>query len=95
MANKKTWKKAGKNASKVLRSKSTSKKSKSAAGSALAQRKNSKKTWKKAASNASKTLKDWRSSKVSKSAAGSALSQKKKNSARAPKKPVKKGKKKK
>jgi len=69
--------KAASNASKTLRSKSTGKKSKTAAGSALSQTKAPKKvTSKKAASSASKALQDRRSSKATKSAAGSALSQK-------------------
>lgn len=73
---KKTGKSAASKASKTLTSKSTSKTSKPAAGSALAQSKTSKTTSKTAASSASKTLKDGRTSKASKSAAGSALSQK-------------------
>jgi len=69
--------KAAKNASKVLRSKSTGKKSKAAAGSALSQTKAPKKTTsKKVASKASSVLRDGRTSKSSKSAAGSALTQK-------------------
>ena len=79
MAKKKvTSKKVAKKTSTVLKSKSTGKSSKSAAGSALSQTKAPKKTTsKKAASSASKVLKDGRTSKASKSAAGSALSQKK------------------
>lgn len=68
MAHKKvTGKKAATAASKTLKSTATSKKSRSAAGSALSQR--------KAATAASKTLKDGRTGKTSRSAAGSALSQ--------------------
>ena len=73
---KKTSKPAGSSASKTLKSKSTGKASKSAAGSALAQRRTTKVTSSKAASSASKVLRDGRTSKRSKSAAGSALSQK-------------------
>ncbi|MCH8807064.1 MAG: hypothetical protein IH986_13370 [Planctomycetes bacterium] len=73
---KQTRKKAATSASKVLRSKSTGKPSKSAAGSALTQSKSPKETTgKKAATAASKTLRDKRTSKASKSAAGSALAQ--------------------
>lgn len=77
MANKKvTGRRAARAASKTLRSKSTGNKSKTAAGSALSQRKAPKRqTSTKAASAASKTLSDGRSSKTSKSAAGSALAQ--------------------
>jgi hypothetical protein len=68
--------KAAKNASKVLRSRTTSSKSKTAAGSALSQTKAPQKdTSKNAASKASSVLRDKRTSKTSKSAAGSALSQ--------------------
>ena len=78
MANKKvTSKRVATKASKTLRSNSTSKTSKIAAGSALSQTKSPKRqTSSKAASAASKTLRDGRTSKASKSAAGSALSQK-------------------
>ncbi len=73
---KQTSKKAATSASKVLRSKSTGKRSKSAAGSALTQRESlTETTGKKAATAASKTLRDKRTSKASKSAAGSALVQ--------------------
>lgn len=77
MAHKKvTRKKAATAASKTLKSGSTGKKSKAAAGSSLSQRKAPKKTTgKSAASAASKTLRDGRTSKTSKSAAGSTLSQ--------------------
>ena len=70
MANKKvTGKKAGTKASKTLKSKATGKSSKSAAGSALSQRKAPKKqTSKKAATAASKTLRNGRTSKSSKTA---------------------------
>ena len=72
-----TGKKAASNASKTLRSDNTGAKSKSAAGSALSQRKAPKKeTSKPAASAASKTLKSKSTGKAGKSAAGSALSQK-------------------
>lgn len=68
--------KAAKKASSTLKSKSTGKKSKTAAGSALSQTKAPKKvTSKKAASAASAVLRDKRASKSSKSAAGSALAQ--------------------
>lgn len=71
-----TSKKAASAASKVLRSGSTSKASKSAAGSALSQRKApAKVTSKRAASAASKTLRKGSTSKTSKTAAGSALTQ--------------------
>ncbi|WP_330746865.1 hypothetical protein [Chryseobacterium sp. CP-77] len=63
-------------ASNVLKSKSTGKDSKTSAGSALSQTKDSKKvTSKRAATIASKVLKDGRTSSSSKSAAGSTLSQ--------------------
>lgn len=77
MADKKvTGRKAASNASKTLKSESTGKASKAAAGSALSQRKApEKQTSSKASSAASKTLRDGRTSKSSKSAAGSALSQ--------------------
>lgn len=67
MAKKKvTSKRVAKKASSVLKNKSTGKKSKSAAGSALSQTKAPKKTTsKKVASNASKVLKDGRTSKKS------------------------------
>ncbi len=72
-----TGPKAARNASKVLRSKKNSSKSKSAAGSALSQTKTPKRTTsKQVASKASSVLRDGRTSKSSKSAAGSALSQK-------------------
>ena len=74
--NKKTSKPAATKASKTLRGKSTGKASKSAAGSALSQRKTTKVTSKPAATKASKVMRDGRTSKASKSAAGSALSQK-------------------
>ena len=71
-----TSRRVAKKASSTLRSSSTGKASKSAAGSALSQTKAPKKqTSKKAAANASKTLRDGRTSKKSKSAAGSALAQ--------------------
>ena len=78
MANKKvTGEKAASRASKTLKSKPTASKSKSAAGSALSQRKApAKQTSSQAATAASKTLRDGRTSKTSKSAAGSALAQK-------------------
>jgi hypothetical protein len=74
--NEATSKAAASNASKTLSSKDTAPKSKSAAGSALAQSKApGKETSAAAATKASKTLSDGRSSKASKSAAGSALTQ--------------------
>lgn len=78
MAKKKevTSKKAATAASKVLRSKGSSKATKSAAGSALSQRKAPKKvTSTKAGTAASKTLRKSGTSKTAKSAAGSALTQ--------------------
>ena len=79
-ANKKTTgKTAATKASETLASPDTGKASKSAAGSALSQRKApAKQTSKAAATKASKTLTDGRTSAASKSAAGSALSQAKK-----------------
>lgn len=72
-----TSKAAARSASKTLSSSSTGKASKSAAGSALSQRKAPKRTTSPAAASAaSKTLRDGRTSKDSKSAAGSALAQK-------------------
>ena len=72
-----TGKKAASAASKTLRSKTASKAAKSAAGSALSQRKAPQKVTKpKAASAASKTLRKGSASKAAKSAAGSALTQK-------------------
>jgi hypothetical protein len=78
MTNKKvTGKKAASAASKTIRSTNVGKKSKTAGGSALSQRKAPKKqTSAKAATAASKTLRDRRTSKASMSAAGSALAQK-------------------
>lgn len=71
-----TSKSAATSASKTLTSKDTAPKSKSAAGSALAQRKApSKETSPAAATKASKALADGRSSKDTRSAAGSALAQ--------------------
>lgn len=76
-AKKVTSKKAATAASKTLKDKRTSTDSKSAAGSALAQRKAPKKvTSENAAGSASKTLKDKATAKKSKTAAGSALTQK-------------------
>jgi hypothetical protein len=73
---KQTGRKAASNASSTLRSGSTATKSKSAAGSALTQRKAPKReTTAKAAKKASATLRDGRTAAKSKSAAGSALSQ--------------------
>lgn len=66
---------AAKAASRTLRSPDTSKASKSAAASALAQSRTGKTTGAKAASAASKTLRDGRTAKASRSAAGSALAQ--------------------
>jgi len=63
-------------ASKTLKSSDTAAKSKSGAGSALAQAKSpGKATSAKAASSASKALSDGRSATATKSAAGSALAQ--------------------
>ena len=74
---KETGKKAASQSSKVMRDPSTSSKSKSAAGSAMSQRKApSKDTSSGAASKASSTLRDGRTSGRSKSAAGSSLAQK-------------------
>lgn len=71
-----TSKKAATAASKVLRNENSSKTSKSAAGSALSQRKAPPKvTSPKAATAASKTLRNSNTSKTSKTAAGSALTQ--------------------
>ena len=68
---------AANKASKILRDKSTSAKSKTSAGSSLSQTKATQKvTGDEAASAASNTLTDKRTSKASKSAAGSALAQK-------------------
>lgn len=75
-----TGKKAASNASKTMRSKATGSKSKSAAGSALSQRKApSKDTSAPAAKKASATLRDGRTNTPSKSAAGSALSQRRRS----------------
>ena len=72
-----TSRKAAKAASNTLSSKSTGKKSKTSAGSALSQTKApDKETSKSAAKSASKVLQDKRTGKSSKTAAGSALSQK-------------------
>ncbi len=72
-----TSKPAARSASKTLSSPDTGKDSKSAAGSALSQRKApAKSTSATAAKAASKTLRDDRTSKDSKSAAASALAQK-------------------
>jgi hypothetical protein len=74
---KETGRKAASQSSKVMRDDSTSTKSKSAAGSAMSQRKApSKDTSARAASKASSTLRDGRTGERSKSAAGSSLSQK-------------------
>jgi len=70
-----TGKTAASAASKTLRSGTRSKAAKSAAGSALSQRKTSNVTGKAAGKAAGKTLKTKGSAKSSKSAAGSALSQ--------------------
>lgn len=74
---KETGRKAASRSSNVMRDPSTSTKSKSAAGSAMSQRKApSKDTTAGAARKASSTLRDGRTSERSKSAAGSSLSQK-------------------
>lgn len=70
-----TSKSVGTKASGVLRSPSTGKASKSASGSALAQRQPGKVTSPAAGKAASKVLRDWRSSPASKSAAASTLTQ--------------------
>ncbi|WP_082647728.1 hypothetical protein [Lysobacter antibioticus] len=76
MANKTTGSKAATSASNVLKSSSTGKASKAAAGSALTQKGNARETTsKKVATQASNVLRDGRTSPESKSAAGSALSQ--------------------
>lgn len=75
VANERTGKGAASNAGKALGAKSKAA-AKSAAGSALSQRKSSGVTGKKAASNAGSTLGAKKSSKSAKSAAGSALTQK-------------------
>ena len=73
---KETSKRAATKASGTLRSDDTSSKSKTAAASALSQRKApARKTTPAAAKKASATLRDGRSAAASKSAAGSALSQ--------------------
>lgn len=73
---KQTGKRAASRASATLRSGATGRKSKSASGSALSQRKAPKKeTRPKAARNASATLRSRSTGGKSKSAAGSALSQ--------------------
>jgi hypothetical protein len=73
---KQTGKKAASNASRTLRSGSTAKASKSAAGSALSQRKApAKDTSAAAAKSASKALRSGSTGARTKSAAGSALSQ--------------------
>ena len=77
MATRKTSRKVATKSSSVMRSGSTSPRSKSAAGSALSQAGTRKTTRTKAAKKASSTLRDGRTSAKSKSAAGSALSQKK------------------
>jgi hypothetical protein len=72
-----TGKKAASNASATMRDRETASKSKSAAGSALSQRKSARSdTSPAAAKKASSTLRDGRTSAASKSAAGSALAQK-------------------
>ena len=76
MASKETGRKAATKSSGVMRDRSTSSKSKSAAGSALSQSGTRKETRSRAATKASSTLRDGRTSSESKSAAGSALSQK-------------------
>lgn len=75
VARRSTSRSAASSASRVLRSRSTGKASKRAAGSALSQTRSRKTTGRKAGSAASKVLRDGRSSRASKAAAGSALSQ--------------------
>lgn len=71
-----TGERAASAASKVLRDPNASKSSKSAAGSALSQRKTPEKvTSKSAATAASKVLRESSSSKPAKTASGSALTQ--------------------
>ena len=70
-----TGKKAASAAGRTLRSKTASKKAKSAAASALAQTGNKKVTGKKAASAAGRTLRSKTASKKAKSAAASTLTQ--------------------
>jgi len=70
-----TGKRAASAAARTLRSPTASKVAKSAAGSALTQRKSTEVTGKKAASAAAKTLRSPTASKAAKSAAGSALTQ--------------------
>lgn len=70
-----TGKKAATAAAKTLRNPEANKDAKSAAGSALTQRKSTEITGKKAASAAAKTLRNPKASKSAKSAAGSALTQ--------------------
>lgn len=75
MVTKSTSPKVAKAASEVLQSSKTGAASKTAAGSALAQKGNEKQTSKTAATAASKVLRDGRTGVASKKAAGSALSQ--------------------
>lgn len=70
-----TGKRAASAAARTLRNPSASKAAKSAAGSALTQRKSTEVTSRKAASAAAKTLRSPSASKAAKSAAGSALTQ--------------------
>ena len=70
-----TGKRAASAAGRTLRSPTVSKAAKSAAGSALTQRKSTEVTGKKSASAAAKTLRSPTASKAAKSAAGSALTQ--------------------
>ena len=70
-----TGKKAASNAGRTVGAKKGARAAKSAAGSALSQRKSSGTTGKKAGANAGKTLGAKKSTKAAKSAAGSALTQ--------------------
>lgn len=76
MANERTGRKAASNAGRTLGGSKGAKASKSAAGSALSQRKSSGVTGKKVASSAGKTLGSKKATKAARSAAGSALTQK-------------------
>jgi predicted transcriptional regulator len=82
MASERTGKKAASSAGKTVGASKGSRAAKSAAGSALSQRKSSGVTGKKAGSNASATLRASKSTKAAKSAAGSALTQRPSKGAR-------------
>lgn len=74
-ASERTGKRAASNAGKTVGASKGARAAKSAAGSALSQRKSSGVTGKKAASSDSKTLRATKGTKAAKSAAGSALTQ--------------------